>query len=261
MDKARRVGALRQALASLDPVVRTGQNGLISLGAGPVDTVLGGGLARGAVHEIFAERPADLAAASCFAGGVAARMEKDRPLLWVRSRKAQEEAGFLYGHGLAEMGIAARDMILVVVEDVVEGLRVGVEALRCAGLGAVVLEFWGHSRHLDLTASRRLALAVENGAAMGLVLRVAGEPAPSAAVTRWAVAPAPSSDPYGLPGRPTLSARLLRQRGAGALGHWHLEWNHATQAFGFPALSGAVVAPVVDRQNRAQRRAGWARTG
>ena len=64
MDRARDIGALRQALASLDPLDQTGQSGLVSLGADPIDSALGGGLARGAVHEIFALRTADLAAAA-----------------------------------------------------------------------------------------------------------------------------------------------------------------------------------------------------
>lgn len=261
MDRARDIGALRQALASLEPLDQTGQHGFISLGAGPVDNALGGGLARGAVHEIFARQTPDLAAAAGFAAGISLRIKGGGPLLWIRPRKAQRETGFLYGHGLSEMGIAAGEVILVLVDDAVQGLRAGLEALRCSGLGAVVLETWGHSRHLDLTASRRLALAAQQSAAVGLVLRVSAEPTPSSAATRWAIAAAPSFGPYGLPGPMTMNAQLLRQRGAGALGNWHLEWNHETLAFRLPTLSGAVAAPSFDRQDRADRGTGWARTG
>ncbi len=261
MDRARDIGALRQALASLDPLDQTGQSGLVSLGADPIDSALGGGLARGAVHEIFALRTADLAAAAGFATGVTLRIENGGPLVWIRPKRAARETGFLYGHGLAQMGGAAGETILVSVDSVAQGLRAGLEAMRCAGLGAVLIELWGHSKHFDLTASRRLALAAQKNAVMGLVLRVDAQPEPSSAATRWAISSASSFDPLGLPGRATLLAELQRQRGAGALGRWHLEWNHGTRAFTIPALSGAMAAPSFDRQDRARGEPGWARTG
>ncbi len=54
-------------------------------------------------------------------------------------------------------------------------------------VGAVVLEVWGEARQLDLVASRKLTLAAQASGVTCLVLRVAAEPQPSTAETRWIV--------------------------------------------------------------------------
>ncbi len=261
MDSARELRALRQTLSRFQTDEASGQTGRVPLGAGPVDAALGGGLAQSALHEIFAPRTADFPAAAGFAAGVSLRLKDNGPLLWVRQRHVESEVGRLYAQGLAEMGVMAGEMILVRVGDVAQALRAGLEALRCAGLGAVVIELWGTSRHLDLTATRRLALAASETGVMGLMVRAQAVPEPSAAATRWAIATAPSADPFGLPGQASFSASLLRQRGSGAQGEWVLEWNHGEKSFAIPALSGALSAAPSDRPARADRGAGWAHTG
>ena len=65
------------------------------------------------------------------------------------------------------------------------------DAARCPGLGALIVECWGKCPALDLTASRRLALAAEQSGVTLLLLRLEAEPVPSAADTRWAVSAAP----------------------------------------------------------------------
>ena len=71
--------------------------------------------------------------------------------------------------------------------DVDTALRTAADALACDALGAVVLEVWGQARQLDLVASRKLTLAAQASGVTGLVLRMAAEPAPSTAETRWIV--------------------------------------------------------------------------
>ncbi|HWJ87350.1 MAG TPA: DNA repair protein [Pelagibacterium sp.] len=262
MNRAHRLGALRQALASLDPPVGAGQHGAFSLGAGPVDAALMGGLARGAVHEIFPTHAADIPAAAGFAMGLGLRAAPDRPLLWVRHQRVGLEAGALYAPGLAEAGLSPDRMVVVQAKDVVEGLRAALEALRCSGLGTVILESWGESRQLDLTASRRLSLAAEASGVTALMLRTMAAPEPSAAATRWSIAAAPSSDIANFPGKAAFSTELLRQRGGKAGWHWTLEWSHETRAFSQQqALSGAVAAPVFNGPAAPHLQTGWARAG
>lgn len=262
MDRARQLGALRQALARLDPSIESGRHGVFTLGAGPVDAALGGGLARGAVHEIFPAHAADIAAAAGFGVGLALRAAPEAPLLWVRHARSEIETGTLYAQGLAETGLAVDRLVAVHVNDIADGLRASLEGLRCSGLGGVIFESWGTSSHLDLTASRRFSLAAEESGVTGFVLRAMAEPEPSAAATRWQVEAAPSSDPLGLVGRSALSARLLRRRNGPSDGRWILEWNHETLRFAQPpALSGAVSAPHYDRPAAASGDPGWQRAG
>lgn len=261
MDRARQLGALRQALASLEPYGETGRHGAFTLGAGPVDAALGGGLARGAVHEIFPTHAADIAAASGFVAGLSLRAAPQAPLLWIRHKRCEIETGALYAHGLAEMGLAPENLVAVLVDDVVDGLRAALDALRCPGLGGVVLESWGASRHLDLTASRRLSLAAQESGVTAFVLRAMAEPEPSAALTRWQIETAASADPLGLVGRSAFSARVLRQRSGKAGAYWTLEWNHDEKGFAQQALPGALSAADFDRPAGAGREAGWARAG
>ena len=112
-------------------------------------------------------------------------------MVWIRPSFAETEIGGLYAPGLAEMGFDPDALILVGAHDAVAALRAGVEAVRCPALGAVVIETWGAPKVLDLTATRRLALATEQSGVTAFLLRV-GASGPSAALTRWAIAAGPS---------------------------------------------------------------------
>lgn len=261
MDRARQLGALRQALVRLDPSSETGRHGVFTLGAGPVDAALGGGLARGAVHEIFPTHAADIAAAAGFAAGLTLRASPQAPLLWIRHKRSEIETGALYAPGLAEMGLNANQVIVVHVSAIADGLRAGLEGMRCTGLGAVIIEAWGESKHFDLTASRKLALAAQESGVTGILLRALAEAEPSAAATRWQVEAALSSEPLGLPGRTTFSAHLLRQRKGLAGGQWTLEWSNEEHRFTQKALSRPVAAPHFDRPVAPSVPSQWAKAG
>ena len=91
------------------------------------------------------------------------------------------------------------------------------EALKCRALATVVAELTDDA---DLTATRRLSLAARDGGALGLLLRHKPSDAPSAARTRWQVAPAPSRpDEFGGLGRTAFSLSLTRNR-RGPCGAW-----------------------------------------
>ncbi len=226
-------------------------------GIASLDAALGGGLAYGRVHEIYTSETGDASAAAGFAVALATGMTKgSRTALWLRSRRCVEQGGVLQASGWAELGGAPGNTLFGVVADSMALLRAAVDALRCAALGAVIVEGWGRMRELDLTASRRLALAAEKSGVPLLLLRMDATPVPSAAQTRWQVASAPSHAlPGHAPGRPTFDIELLRQRsGPSGLG-WRLEWNRDQRTFRDATLSGAVV-PVPVREPAADTGSG-----
>ncbi len=216
--------------------------GLRPLGVAGLDRALGGGLAAGRLHEIFALDEEDASAAGGFAAMLALRLAKgSAPLLWLREERAQR-LGQLYGPGLIDLGLDVTRLVIGVLPDPLAVLRAAVDALRCPAPGAVILEFRREPAVLDLTASRRIALAARASGVTALLLRVGGRPRPSAAETRWSVEALPS-DPLeaAAPGHPAMRLALLRRRGGPADLAWHLEWDRDAECFRDTPLCGAAV--------------------
>lgn len=213
------------------------------LGVDAVDAPLGGGLPRNAIHEVFASEASDSGAACGFGLGVAMRMAvKGRTIVWVQQAMAVREYGGLYPRGLVELG-ASPSIILVEVRDTVQGLRAAHEALQCVALGGVVLELWGETKTLDLSASRRLSRAAATSRVGLVMLHLDAKPQPSAAFSRWSVAASPSAAfEAGAPGHPCFNLTLLRHRGGLRHGQWRVEWNRDDLVFRETTLSGAVVS-------------------
>ena len=199
--------------------------------------------AAGCLHEVYAE-PADWAAATIFALTAlrSAQSEaKAEPVLLCHSAKMGLPAR-LYGQGLIALGIAPERLLFVHTRSGLEMLRAGVEAARCRGIAAVLLEIWGPCPEWTLTASRRLSLAAEQSGVTVLVLRGNAREQPSAAQTRWRVASAPSTAlPANAPGLAAIDVELLRQRGGPAGMRWRLEWDARHGNFSETPLPGAVV--------------------
>lgn len=215
----------------------------IATGHEALDRALGGGLARGQVHELFAAEADDGPSAAGFATMLALlAAEPGEPILWLRTDAAERLGGRLYGAGIAELGGDPDALVLGVASNTQALLRSASDAARCTGLKVLVVECRGKCPVLDLTASRRLALAVEQSSATLFLLRLEAEPVPSAADTRWAVSSAPSRALEAeAPGAPAFEIELLRRRAGPAGMRWRLEWNRDQLAFNEPALPGAVV--------------------
>ena len=215
-----------------------------STGAYALDRLLGRGLARGALHEIYALSSADSATAAGFATALAIRAAEGRPILWARQDYADVEAGGLYGPGLAELGLDPGRLILIQARDVVGVLRAGAEGARCGALGAVVIEPWGESKALDLTASRRLVLAAGESGVTLLMVRADATPRPSAAASRWGVRPRLSRAlEGGAPGWPAFTLTLLRHRAGLPQQTFDVEWDRDRTVFADLApLSGPLAA-------------------
>jgi len=250
MDKIRDVAALRQMLAGLEAERLPDVANSFSLGAGAPGQA-GITLARGALHEVQAACGADLPAAAGFTLALALRaVPGERTILWVRQDAAEAEFGRPEALGLAALGCDPARLILVRAPDAVEVLRTAGDAVRCAGLGALIVEPFGEPKALDHTATRRLSLRAASSGVTGFLLRATARALPTAVATRWRVAPVVSA-PWeaDAPGAPAVAATLLRHRGGeGARpvegGTWKLEWDHEACSFRDLAPLSRAVVPV-----------------
>ena len=228
------LNALKQSMESIgrDGARRFGSQEIdrVNLGFNEVDQSLGGGLLRGATHDILPKSAQEGGAATGFALALIARLAFGVPWVWVRQDMAAREIGEPYGPGLAAFGLDPASLVLVAVPDAKEALRAAEESLRCQALGAVLFEPWGDPKQLDLTATRRLALAAEESGVTLITLRSGGHFPLGSCRTRWEIGAANSHSEGGEElGFPAFSARLVlnRQAGAGGPGgEWMMEWSH-----------------------------------
>ena len=235
----------------------------VALGHADADATLRGGLALGAMHEVFAETGRQSAVATGFVAGLAGRLAARRPLVWVRQDFTEIESGVLSMSGLAELGLDPRLLVTVRATDVDSALRTAADALACDALGVVVLEVWGETRQLDLVASRKLTLAAQASGVTGLFLRMAAEPQPSTAETRWIVraAHSPPAVWNSAWGAPVFDAQLVRNR-HGPVGRWIMEWKCDECLFEKPAAyPQPVAAAPAHRPHRARTLAKQHRVG
>lgn len=224
------------------------QRPVLPFGVAEIDDHLpGGGLMRGALHEVFA---ADAGIATAFCALLAGRLasaDGSQSILWCE-RPWALDAGALYGPALLQFGIDPARVILARPRRDEDALWAMEEGLHCPRLAAVV----GEITSMSLTASRRLQLAAEETGVTALMLRSkTDKPAPSAAVTRWRLdavehakeagqAPGQANDnefiQSGSPGLNTARwhAELFRCRG-GISANWIMEWDDETGNFSVAA--------------------------
>ncbi len=256
------LSALRRAVSAIEPGEAVRATDRFSFGFADLDAWLGGGLAHGALHEVYAERVADAAASAGFGLGMAARAAAGRPVVWARQDLVGIETGQLHGAGLAAFGLDPAGLILVRARDPTAALRAVAEAARCAAIGAALVEIWGDPRVLDLKTSRRLALAASASGVTLVMIRLQAEPAPSAAASRWGVA-ASASVPLeaNAPGRPAFAASLLRHRSGLGQRQWRLEWDRDSASFASASLPRPVVSVPAHRPVAAESGVLWRRAG
>ncbi len=207
-------------------------HGVLPFGVTAIDRVLpGGGLARGALHEILGADgdEEDGALAAAFAARILERLVAagDGMVLWCLPRPD------LYGPGLAAHGLDLGRVVLAQSARDSEILWAMEEGLRAPGIAAVV----GEVGSLPVVASRRLQLAAERSGITAFLLRRwrdGGQAArernlPNAATTRWRITAMPSSPLQNEPGvgLPRWQVELLRCRG-GEPACWEMEVPDAT---------------------------------
>jgi protein ImuA len=242
-----RMGALRQAIRTLEASLPGDAGGAVPLGIPAIDAALGGGLARGALHEIAAARESDVAAATGFAlaaatlareasgpGRLMVRdVSKDERaktargvVVWIAEDMALVESGAPYGPGLDASGLHPERLIVAAAARAREVLWAMEEALRCRAVCAVIGEVRG--ARIDLVATRRLSLAAAGTGALALLLRNAPGADASAAATRWTVGAARAGTTTHGVGPPRFALRLARNR-RGHLGAWIVESDRVEQ--------------------------------
>jgi protein ImuA len=252
---------LRRAVADIDgsrAFSLTEGGGSLRLGLPAVDAALQGGLAFGALHELAPATPLQLGAATGFALAAAALTAAGQHVLWIQTDLGVLEAGTPYGPGLDLLGLAMDRLVILQVPRPLDALWALEEALKSGAVAAAIAELPEAGAAVDLTASRRLALAVRAGGGLGVLLRHRSCPLPTAAMTRWEVAAAPSMpDRFGGLGRTAFDLSLNRNR-RGRCGRWIVCWDHDEHRFVPQALSLSVAATARDRSDHARP---FARTG
>ena len=248
-------------------------HGVLPFGVAAIDRVLpGGGLARGALHEILGAGgdEEDGALAAAFAARIIGRLGASphpNPPPWTRGKELSSVSNGivlwclprpdLYGPGLAACGLDPGRLVLVRVVRDAQILWAMEEGLRATGIAAVV----GEVGALGAAASRRLQLAAERSGVTAFLLRRwrdGGQAArerglPNAAATRWRLAALPSVSARSEPGVgcPRWRVELLRCRGGEPAG-WEVE---VTDAAGSLSLA-VVLADRPDAVGKEFRRAG-----
>jgi protein ImuA len=243
--RAARLDFLRRTIARVEDSVPCPP---VTLGARGLDRMLGGGLRRGALHEIAPARPGDGAAACGFALALAARLAAKAPasrsaIIWIVEDFARLEGGAPYGPGLALHGVDPARLILVHTANARDSLWTMEEALKCRAAAAVIGEIWHLEKIYDLTAARRLALAAQAGGAAALMLAagLAGAAARLSSCARTRFEVSAQRQIYGrggplpglpLPGPAGWSVRILKMRGgAQSRAPAALFWDHEEACF------------------------------
>jgi protein ImuA len=279
---------LRQRLQALQkPAVLDGAPGCLPLGVETIDAALGGGLARGALHEIAAPSEAHLTAATGFVVGLS-RLASSWPdlsrpsrsgrhcvpdrdarhkftpgpaegrtrlaghdgnsIAWLAEDMALVENGAPCGLGLEAFGLRPERLLTVATARAPDLLWAVEEALRCRAMAAVIGE-WRHGA-IDPVAVRRLSLAAADSGACALLLRASPAHDASTAATRWIVGA--SSSPGGGGEKeitPCFAAHLIRNR-RGPTGSWILQWSDIDGHFLLAPSAQPVAAPAFDRPHR-----------
>jgi protein ImuA len=127
----------RQRLAALARPAAPVRQGAITFGLAELDGWLGGGLLRGALHEVFAAGQADVAAATGFAALLALRAARQRRILWVRQDFLDGPTGQLHPPGLAALGLNPPLVVRERAGDVMGVLRAAAEASQPVWIGYV----------------------------------------------------------------------------------------------------------------------------
>ncbi|MCW3476568.1 ImuA family protein [Limobrevibacterium gyesilva] len=219
------LAVLRARLHALQPQAG---HGVLPFGDPRVDACLPeGGLALGALHEVGAAgiEAETGAVAAGFIACLLARLPGIKPLFWIAP------ACDLHAPGLLAYGLDPGRLVLVQTRDDAETLAAMEAVLREGAATAVVAE----AGRLGRIASRRLQLACLKRGTTGFVLRrwphgrTAAVQEATAAVTRWQVAPAPSTAAHREPGPPRWRVELAHARG-GIEGAWIMQAGGSSDA-------------------------------
>ncbi|HEX3442565.1 MAG TPA: DNA repair protein [Pseudolabrys sp.] len=228
--------------------------GVLPLGVETIDGALGGGLARGALHEIAASGEAHVASAAGFVLGLSSlgNSAGKGEVVWVAEDMTLTESGEPYGPGLEAFGLRPERLVTVQAARTHDLLWAMEEALRCRAVATVIGEM--REGEIDGVAVRRLSLAAAESGALALLLRATPPTDASTAATRWIVGASPSPGGGRSPsearrGGVTFAVSLIRNR-RGPTGSWILQWSDIDERFLLATHAQPVAAPLLDRPHR-----------
>jgi protein ImuA len=172
----------------------------------------------GTVHELVCDNMEQATASMGFVSGLlSVLMQNGGVCLWISL------SGNVYPTALKSFGIEPDRVIFIHLHKDKDVLWVMEEALKCAGVAAVI----GELCEIDFKQSRRLQLAVEQSRVTGFIMRNKSDKMGSTAcAARWQIKPLQSEPIDGLPGLgfPRWQVELLRVRN-GKPGNWVVEWS------------------------------------
>ncbi|HLZ86528.1 MAG TPA: hypothetical protein VKQ52_04795 [Puia sp.] len=217
-DKQDIIRQLQEEILPLQGYRPPTRGAVVDVGLGPVAGAFPNGVfPTGAVHEFLGASREDAAATGGFVAGILGRlMGIGGVCVWIGPRRT------IFPPALKRFGIDAERIIFIELQREKDALWAMEEALKCEGLAAVV----GEIREIDLTASRKLQLAVEKSRVTGFLLRHQPRNVGTvAAVARWRVGALASIPEEGMPGvgPPRWKVELLKVRN-GMPGSWTIEW-------------------------------------
>ena len=171
----------------------------------------------GAVHELISDAPQDAAATTGFMAAILGKLMQEGGLaLWISQKRT------LYPPALKFFAIDPERVIFIDVKNKKDLLWMTEEALKCQALSAVIAEI----KDLDLTASRRLQLAVEHSRVTGFLHRINPRMlSNTACAARWKITPIASVLQDDMPGMGFFrwDVQLLKVRN-GQAGQWQIQW-------------------------------------
>ena len=227
-----RLAELRHAVARIERKSGSGKPLLLSLTLPEIHRHLPEpGLAAGVLHEITPASYADRPAAFGFAFAVLVEAQRLRkgPAVFVATHRALKDFGRPFSHGLHQLGVDPHRLVMIEGRNDKDALWAMEEALRSDARPSIVVG--ANSANLDLTVSRRLALAAQANGVPLVALRMAGAEGTNAAATRWRVEAAPAArNAFGALAHAQWRLTLDRCRN-GRPGQWLVEWNHVTHRF------------------------------
>lgn len=194
------------------------------------------------LHEIGPAGPGFEAAALGFTLALAASWAGAGHVFWAGEDVAFSEEGAPYPVGLAQYGLPLDRLIVTRAKKREDALWAAEQAL--AATGAIVICALGaQGKPIDLKASRRLLLFAERYSSRCLLLMP--ENGPSAAWTRWRIAPAESNAEPDELGPPAFRAELTRSRGGPAGSSFIVDWKAHERRFAerFQEKCEAVLRP------------------
>ena len=220
-EKADTLALLRSKIQELEGFKPTRASSPVSFDIKEIDRSLPGEiLPLGAVHELVSHQNETAAAATGFMAAILGKISKDDGvIIWISKKRT------VFPPGLARFGINTDRIVFVDLGREQEILWATEEALRTKGIASVVSEI----SDVDITATRRMQLAVEQSGVTGFLLRAnPKKTSASSCVTSWRVRSLPTAFDDAMPGvgYPRWEIELARARN-GKPGKWQVEWKES----------------------------------